>query len=185
LLGVLCALAYWTENAWQSWSAIHLERLGATAGAGALGPAVFATAAVGGRLAGQRLGGRIGDRWLIAGGASVAALGAALAALAPGPGLALPGIVLAGAGTSVCAPTIFSLAGAVAPGGGRGAAISTVTTLGYLGFLVGPAAVGGLSGLAGLRVALLSTAGLALLLAVLALTARLPARPSADISIVE
>ena len=185
LLGVLCALAYWTENAWQSWSAIHLERLGATAGVGALGPALFASAAVAGRLAGQRLTGRVGDRWLIAGGAVVAALGTALAALAPGPGLALPGIVLAGAGTSVCAPTIFSLAGAAAGPSSRGAAVSAVTTLGYLGFLVGPAAVGGLSGLAGLPVALLATAGLALLLAVLAVTVRLPARPPVDISIME
>jgi MFS family permease len=53
----------------------------------------------------------------------------------------LVGIAVAGVGTSVCAPTIMSLAGAWAGPGRRGAAVSTVTTTAYLGFLVGPAAV--------------------------------------------
>jgi MFS family permease len=177
LLGVLCALAYWVENTWQSWSAIHLERtLAAPAGVSALGPAAFAVAAAAGRLAGHRLVGRFGDRALIAAGAVVAAAGTLLAAVAPSTAVALAGILLAGMGTSVIAPTILSLAGAAAPESERGAAVSTVTTIAYLGFLVGPAAVGGLTSLAGLRTALASTGGLAILLAGLVLIVRLPAR---------
>jgi hypothetical protein len=71
ILGGLCALAYWVENAWQSWGAIHLERtLHSSAAVSALGPAAFAAAAVGGRLTGQQLVARSSDRALVTGGAS-------------------------------------------------------------------------------------------------------------------
>jgi MFS family permease len=179
LLGALCALAYWVENAWQSWSAVHLERdLAASAGVSALGPAAFASAAVLGRLAGQNLIRRLGDRRLITAGATVAAAGTALAATAPGVLTGLAGIVLAGLGTSVCAPTIISLAGAAAPPELRGAAVSTVTTLAYLGFLVGPAAVGGVASATDLETSLTVVAGLAALLAVIVATVPLPDRRS-------
>jgi MFS family permease len=179
LLGALCALAYWVENAWQSWSAVHMDRdLGASAGVSALGPAAFASAAALGRLAGQRLVTRIGDRRLIAGGAAVAAAGTALAATAPGVPTGLLGIVIAGLGTSVCAPTIISLAGAAAPPELRGAAVSTVTTIAYLGFLVGPAAVGGVASATDLQTSLTVVAGLAAVLAVVVALAPLPRRRS-------
>lgn len=181
LLGALCAVAYWVENAWQSWGAVHLERtLGATAGVAALGPAAFAAAAVCGRLGGQRLAGWAPDRLAIAAGAAVAAIGTGLAATAPSVPVALLGILVAGAGSSVCAPTIISLAGAASPPAERGAAVASVTTVAYLGFVVGPAAVGGLAGLAGLRVSLSAVAGLALLLAVAAALAPLPGRPARE-----
>src|SRR5918999_34595 len=49
IVGGLVALAYWVEGAWQSWSAVHLERtLDAAAAASALGPAAFAAAATAG-----------------------------------------------------------------------------------------------------------------------------------------
>jgi MFS family permease len=180
LLGALCALAYWVENAWQSWSAVHLEHdLDASAGVSALGPAAFASAAALGRLAGQRLIRALGDRTLITLGAAVAAAGTALAATAPGVPLGLAGIVLAGAGTSVCAPTIISLAGAAAPPQYRGAAVSTVTTIAYLGFLVGPAAVGGVAGITDLSTSLAVVAGLAVILALGAVLLPLPARRAA------
>ena len=178
LLGALCAVAYWIENAWQSWGAVHLERtLEATAAMSALGPAAFAAAAVAGRLAGQRLARRFSDRLLIAAGGATAAVGTALAATATSIPVGLLGIVIAGTGCSVCAPTIISLAGAASPAEERGAAVSTVTTIAYLGFLVGPAAVGGLAGLTSLRTALTAVAGLAVLLALSAALAPLPRRP--------
>src|SRR5919197_924165 len=170
LLGALCALAYWVENAWQSWSAVHLERdLAASAGVSALGPAAFASAAVVGRLAGQRLVQVLRERILIAAGAAFAGVGTAIAATAGGVPVAVAGIVLAGLGTAVCAPTIISLAGAAVAPDERGAAVSTVTTIGYLGFLLGPAAVGGLAQAADLRVSLTAVAGLAFVLALAAL----------------
>lgn len=181
MLGALCAVAYWIENAWQSWGAVHLERtLEATAALSALGPAAFAAAALAGRLAGQRLARRFSDRVLIAAGGATAAAGTALAATASSIPVGLLGIVVAGAGCSVCAPTIISLAGAASPAEERGAAISTVTTIAYLGFLVGPAAVGGLASLTSLSTALTAVAGLAVILALTAALAPLPRRPGDD-----
>ncbi|MFJ6659793.1 hypothetical protein ACIQNG_26075 [Streptomyces sp. NPDC091377] len=76
------------------------------------------------------------------GEALVGATGTLPAALAPNAALTPTGVVIAGLGTSVCAPTILSLAGASADRRSRASAVSVVTTLGYCGFLVGPAAVG-------------------------------------------
>jgi MFS family permease len=177
VLGSLAALAYWVENAWQSWGAIHLDRtLDAAAGTSALGPATFAAAATAGRLAGQRLTAFVSPRALVVVGASVAAAGSGAAAFAPSLPIALAGILLAGAGTSVCAPTMISIAGGAADPHGRGAAVSTVTTLAYLGFLVGPAVVGAVSEATSLRVSLAFVAALALLLAALFAVVRLPTR---------
>jgi predicted MFS family arabinose efflux permease len=175
VLGGLCALAYWAENAWQSWGAIHLERtLQSSAGVSALGPAAFASAAVCGRLAGHQLASRSSDRVLMTGGAHVGAAGTGLAAGAATVPVALIGIVVAGAGISVCAPTLISLAGAASPSGERGAAVSTVTTIAYLDFVLGPATVGGVAGLADLRIALGVVACLAVLLALIAALGPLP-----------
>jgi MFS family permease len=169
----LCALVYWVENAWQSWGAIHLERtLHSSAGVSALGPAAFASAAVCGRLAGHPLARRYSDRALITGGAVMGAAGTALAAGAANVPVALFGIAAAGAGISVCAPTIISLAGGTLPPAERGAAVSTVTTIACLGFVLGPASVGDVAGLADLRVALGVVACLAALLGLIAALGR-------------
>jgi MFS family permease len=76
--------------------------------------------------------------------------------------VALAGLALAGAGTSVCAPTLIGLAGRAVPDR-AGAATGTVITLSYLGFVLGPAAVGGVAALTGLRTALAGVAAVALL----------------------
>jgi MFS family permease len=174
-LGFVGALAYWLENAWQSWSAVHLERtLDATPALGALGPAVFAGSMAAGRLLVHRLVRPGVERAVLLGGASVAALGSALAAFAPSVPLALAGLVVAGAGCSVCAPTILSVAGRAASEGERATLVGSVTTLMYLGFLVGPAAVGGLADATTLRVSLGGVAVLGVVLAALAAVIRLP-----------
>ncbi|MFJ4689096.1 hypothetical protein [Streptomyces sp. NPDC088789] len=92
-----------------------------------MGGALVGGALVGGALVGEAL---------------VGATGTLPAALAPNAALTPTGLVIAGLGTSVCAPTILSLAGASADRRSRASAVSVVTTLGYCGFLVGPAAVG-------------------------------------------
>jgi MFS family permease len=169
LLGALTALAFFIENAWQSWSAVHLEiDLDAAPSVAALGPALFAASAVAGRLAGHRLASRVGGTALVAGGALLAAVGTLGAAIAPTTAPAVAGIAVAGLGTSVCAPTLISLAGRGAGPGERAAAVSIVTTIAYVGFLVGPAAVGLVADALGLRAALGAISGLAVVLALAA-----------------
>ena len=170
VLGALCALAFFVENAWQSWGAVHLESdLGASPALGALAPALFAGAAALSRLGGHALAGRVSELALLRGGATLGAAGTLLGALAPVDGaLALVGIVVAGAGISICAPVLFSIAGRGADEAVRGAAVSVVTTIAYLGFLVGPAAVGLLASATALETSLAAVAGVAVALAILA-----------------
>ncbi|MGW1343223.1 MFS transporter [Kribbella sp. NPDC002412] len=168
VFGGLCALAYVVENAWQSWSAVHLDTsLNAAPGLASSAPAVFAAAAATGRIAGNALLRRLRPVQLLVAGGLLAAVGSVVAATAGTAWLALIGIGVAGLGTSVCAPTIIGMAGAWAGPERRAGAISTVTTLAYLGFLLGPAAVGAASSAWSLPVALGGVAVLALLVAAL------------------
>jgi MFS family permease len=169
VLGALCALAFFVENAWQSWGAVHLESdLDASPALGALAPALFAGAAALSRIGGHALAGRVSELTLLRGGATLGAAGTLLGALAPVAALALVGVVMAGAGISICAPVLFSIAGRGADEAVRGAAVSIVTTIAYLGFLVGPAAVGLLASATALRTSLAAVAGVAMVLAILA-----------------
>lgn len=168
VFGGLCAIAYVVENAWQSWSAVHLDTsLNAAPGLASSAPAVFAAAAASGRIAGNALLRRLRPVQLLVAGGVLAAVGSIAAAAAGTAWLALIGIGVAGLGTSVCAPTIIGMAGAWAGPERRAGAISTVTTIAYLGFLLGPAAVGAASSAWSLPVALGGVAVLALLVAAL------------------
>jgi predicted MFS family arabinose efflux permease len=173
VLGALCALAFFVENAWQSWGAVHLESdLDASPALGALAPALFAGAAAAARLGGHVLVGRFDEITLMRAGALAGAAGTLLAALAPVAALALVGVALAGAGISICAPILFSIAGRSADEAVRGAAVSIVTTIAYLGFLIGPAVVGLVADATTLRASLAAAAAVALALAALAGRAR-------------
>jgi fucose permease len=145
VFGCLGALAYFVENAWQSWGAVHMETtLDASVGLSSTAPAVFASAAAAGRFAGNALASRCDPIRLLGAGALIAGAGTAVAAAAGTPWIGLVGIAVAGLGTSVCAPTIA-----------------------YSGFLVGPAAVGLASSTTSLPTALTGVAAVAVLLAAL------------------
>jgi MFS family permease len=166
-LAGLCAAAFLVEDAVQNWSALHIETgLGTGPALGGAAPGVFAGAMFVGRLLGQRIGDRFSERWLLSGGALVAAAGTAVLALAPTPLVALVGLALAGGGISTVAPALFSRAGRMASPAGRAAAIARVTTIGYSGFIVGPALVGFIAETTTLSLAILTLALLALGVAV-------------------
>jgi MFS family permease len=152
-IGVLTAAAFLCEDAVQSWSSLHLERgLGASPAVSGLGPALFAGAMAVGRLGGGLVG--VGERVQLAVAGSLLTAGVLVVALAPSAGVALAGLVVAGAGTSVLAPVLYSAVGARAAPGRQGAALSKVTALGYVGFVAGPPLVGIVSAASSLPVAL-------------------------------
>lgn len=181
-LGALVAAAFLLEDALQSWSALHLERgLGASPAISGLGPGLFALSMAAGRLLAHAVSRPGREHQVVAAGGLAAGAGAVLLAVAPTASVGLAALVLAGAGTSVLAPTLFSAIGARSAPGREGADLSTATALGYVGFLAGPPLVGAVSAATSLPVAL---GGLAVFGVGLAATApavlRLPLRDRAE-----
>lgn len=164
-IGALTAGAFLCEDAIQSWSALQLERgLDASPAVSGLGPALFAAAMATGRLAGTTISRRFSDARAVSAAAGLLSVGVLVVATAPTAVLALTGLLLAGAGTSVIAPVLYSAVGARAAPGRQGADLSVVSMLGYAGFVAGPPLVGAVSAASSLPVALggLSLIGLAL-----------------------
>ncbi len=176
-VGLIGAFAFAAENAHQSWSAIFLaDELAAGAGLSAVAPATFAVSAAVTRFTAGVLT-RIPPGRLLIGGAGVALLGTLVVSAAPDVPIALAGLALAAAGTSVLFPTLLSRATRDVPPSRRGRATSAVATTAYLGFVLGPVYVGVLAGAVGLHGAMV---GVALLLAAFALLAPAVTRRSGE-----
>ncbi|WP_328852410.1 MFS transporter [Micromonospora globbae] len=167
LVGVLGALAFATENAHQSWSAVFAhDELGSGPGLSAVAPAVFAGTVAVTRFATGGLKAAHARAVLLA-GASAAAAGTALIAVAPTLLVAGVGLAVAAAGTAVLFPTLVGIVSRNVDESHRGRATSVVTTVSYLGFLAGPVYVGLWADAVGLRGALVAVAALAVGLFVL------------------
>ncbi|AWB49713.1 MFS transporter [Gemmobacter aquarius] len=176
--GGIVLIAFLTENAAESWSALHIEKtLGGSPEQGAMGPAALALTMGLSRLAGQGLVTRLNPFRVLVGGAVIAGIGALGAALAVTPAMAYAGFIVMGIGASVIAPTAFSLVGRLATRQARARAVARATLYGYFGYFVGPPALGFIAGAFGLRFAFVFAA--VMLLAVLVL-APLMARQKAD-----
>lgn len=147
IVGAILGLAFLIEGGVENWSALLIENtLHSSPAISGLGPGLFAAAMVAGRALAQRASPSAAPvRMTIAGVA--AAAGAALAAVAPHPAVALAGFVIAGGGLALSAPTLFRLAGRL----GAGPAVSTVAVLGYTGFTAGAPMIGGVSAATSLR----------------------------------
>ncbi|MDO8327613.1 MAG: MFS transporter [Cypionkella sp.] len=157
--GAMVLIAFLTENAAENWSALHIEKsLGGSPADGAMGPALMAITMGVARLFGQGLAGRIAAVWLLSGGAAVSATGALTAALATSPGMAYAGFIVMGIGSSVIAPTVFSLVGRLANPEARARAVARATLLGYFGYFFGPPLIGFIAGQFGLRFAFVCAA---------------------------
>lgn len=142
LLAALAAITFLVEGAILDWSALLLTSEGRVeASQGGLGYMLFAIAMTVGRLCGDVVTARLGDRPTLFWGGIVAIAGFAVLLLAPGTILAMSGFLLIGLGASNIVPVLFRRAGSqtVMP---SGLAVAAITTTGYAGVLVGPAGVG-------------------------------------------
>jgi MFS family permease len=167
LIGVLGALAFASENAHQSWSAVFAhDELHSGAGLSTVAPAVFAGVVAITRFSTGGLKAAHARTVLLA-GALAAAAGTALIAAAPTLFIAGLGLAVAAAGTAVLFPTLVGVVSRNVDESRRGRATSIVTTVSYLGFLVGPVYVGLWADTVGLRGAMVAVAALAVTLFVL------------------
>lgn len=153
-LGVVALCIMMGEGAMADWTAVYLRRIvGTSEGLAATGYAAFSIAMAAGRFGGDFFAARFGAVNLVRGSALLATAGISLALLAPHPAAALSGFALVGAGFATIVPMVFSAAGRT-PGMSPGAALASVTTIGYLGFLLGPPLIGFAAEAIGLRAAL-------------------------------
>ena len=115
---------------------------GTTITPSALGPAVLGLTMGFGRLFGQVIAAWVADTVMIGVAYLIAALGTALAALAPSLFVAYLGFGLAGLGISVVVPLAMAMVGRSVPSQQRVAAIGRASVIGYGAFLVGPGVMG-------------------------------------------
>ena len=160
-IGVLGALAFASENAHQSWSAVFAQdELEATATLTSVAPAVFAATVAVTRFAIGGLPPRHAQTILLAGAAGAGA-GALIIAAAPSLFVAALGLIVAGAGTAVLFPTLLGIVSRNVDEARRGRATSVVTVVSYMGFLLGPVYVGLWADTTDLRGAMIAVAALA------------------------
>ncbi len=142
LLAALAAITFLSEGAILDWGALLLT------GRGLVGPtqsgigySVFAIAMTAGRLTGDAVVARLGDRLTMLVGGILAILGYVVLLMAPAAPIAFLGLLLIGLGASNTVPVLFRQAGAqsVMP---PALAVASISTIGYAGILVGPAGIG-------------------------------------------
>ncbi len=177
LTGAMMGLAFAIEGALLDWSAIFLREYHHVPQAAAgLGYASFAGATLCGRLCGDRLRARLGDRTVLAG----VALGGgclSLAVLAPAAWLTVLGFALTGLALCNAAPILFNVAGGIgADHGSDGStrAVGGVTTVAYASVMATPPLIGLVAQHTSLAIALGFVAVMAVLLGVAAFS--LPVR---------
>ncbi len=140
LIAVLCFFVFILEGAMLDWSAVFMtSERGMSASLAGLGYTLYSVTVTLGRLAGDRLVGVFGRRYMLLLGCVVAAAGIVL--LVTTSAGTLPGFILIGAGLSNIVPILFTAAGNQ-PGIPADFAIPAVTLFGYAGLLVGPALIG-------------------------------------------
>jgi len=151
LLSLLAAATFLAEGAMLDWSALLITKAGLVAvEQGGLGYILFSIAMTAGRLVGDKVVARLGDRAVLRWGGLLAVVGFVVLLASPVAGVALSGFILIGLGASNIVPVLFRLAGAqtAMP---SAQAISALSTIGYAGILVGPAGIGGIAKTTGLH----------------------------------
>ncbi|WP_435859690.1 MFS transporter [Streptomyces rubiginosohelvolus] len=166
------------EDAGNSWAALYLsDALHASAALAASGFIALVGAQFIGRIIGDRLVDRFGQRAVARSGGLITAVGMGLALAVPTlPGTVL-GFALAGFGVATLVPAAMHEADAL-PGLKPGSGLTIVSWLMRLGFLLSPPIVGQVADAAGLRTGLLVIPAAGVLVVLLAGVLR--ARPRRD-----
>ncbi|GLY22096.1 MFS transporter [Micromonospora sp. NBRC 101691] len=167
-LSALAACGALVEDAGASWGAIYLsDDLHTGAAVAGLAVVVFQGAMTVGRLAGDRVVDRFGQRAVAQAGAALAAVGMGAALAVPTVGTTLGGFAFAGLGFATLVPAAMHTADEL-PGLSPGTGLTIVSWLLRAGFLLSPPLVGFVADLTSLRVGLLTVVGAGVVTLVLA-----------------
>jgi MFS family permease len=155
-LGVLAACGAFVEDAGASWSALYLrDELAAGAAAAGLGFVALSVAMTAGRLTGDRVVDRFGQRRVVRAGGALTAAGMGLALAVPSIPTTVLGFALAGLGVATLVPAVYHAADEL-PGLPRGLGLAIVNWLLRIGFLLSPLLIGVVADATSLRVALVT-----------------------------
>lgn len=139
--GVLAFVSYLAESATFDWGQEFVRRtLETTPGVAALAVTVFSGAQFAGRVLGDALSARFGQRAVMAASGVIGAIGATLMLTAAVPAQALIGFGFVGLGVSCIVPLMLSAAGRLDPEN-SGRNIGLVNSIGVAGMFVGPAGI--------------------------------------------
>lgn len=178
LVGIVAFCASIGEGAIADWSAVLLVvSANADEARAALGYSVFSVAMVVTRLLGDRITQSFGPVVLARLAGGTAAVGVLTAVSFGSYETTLLGFALMGVGYAVIMPLAFSRA-ANDPDMPPGAAIASVSTLGYGGLLLGPPLIGFVAEVTSLPFAFSLLAGLAMLIVLLGFALARPAQPA-------
>ena len=166
VLGVLAACGAVVEDAGASWGALYLDGLGAGAALAGLAFVALQTTMTIGRLLGDRVVDRFGERAVVRSGGVVAAVGMAAALAWPTVGTTLVGFALAGIGVATLVPAAMHASDEL-PGLAVGVGLTVVSWLLRVGFLLSPPLVGLVADHVSLRAGLLGAVLAGLLVVVL------------------
>jgi MFS family permease len=155
-LGVLAACEAFVQDAGSSWGALYMRgEVGTSAAAGGLAFVALQAAMVVGRLTGDRVVNRFGQRRVVRVGGALIAAGMGLALALPSVATTLVGFSLAGLGVATLVPAVMHAADEL-PGLPPGVGLTVVGWILRAGFLASPTAVGLLADAFSLRAALLT-----------------------------
>jgi MFS family permease len=178
LLVVIAIAGAVVEDAGSSWATLYLgDDLGAGGAVAVLGYIALLSFQFIGRMTGDRLVDRFGERAVVRTGGLITAVGMGAALLFPSVPTTIAGFAAAGIGIATAIPAAMHAADRI-PGLRAGSGLTAVAWLMRLGFVAAPPVVGAVADATSLRIGLLvvPAAGLAVVAAAGALSGR--RRPS-------
>lgn len=147
ILGIsfICMVSFMAEGCVADWSAIYFkEILIAPKALISLGYAGFSVAMTVGRLNGDRLISKLGNKNVVVSGSLLAATGFLVVITAPAVVIAILGYIMVGFGCCCIVPVLFRTSANI-PGVSTVEGYAMVTTGGLIGFLTGPSVIGFIS----------------------------------------
>ena len=164
IFSLICFTSMACENTMYDWSGVYIRQvLHGSKGMATIAFVVYMVAMTSGRLAGDRMADRFGIQHVLAASGLLISAGFLITVLSPIIPLTLVGYLLTGFGVSCVVPFVFSLAGKI-PTSNPGAALASISSLGYLGFLLVPPMIGYVAQASSLRVSFAIIAVMGLLM---------------------
>jgi len=152
IFSLICFASMACENTMYDWSGIYIRQvLHGTKAVATIAFVVYMVAMTTGRFIGDRMADRFGIRRVLAASGLLITAGFVVIVCSPFIPVTMFGYLLTGFGVSCVVPFVFGLAGKI-PMSNPGAALASISSLGYLGFLLVPPMIGYVAQATNLRV---------------------------------